>query len=212
MNIKRICITLCAACAVSFSAWAQTARQVLDQTANKLRHCGGIEASFEGTQFKGLREAGSANGSIQVQGSKFKINSSNMTTWYNGRTQWTMLSGSDEVNVSNPSAAELQQVNPYAFLNIYKQGYNLKLNNTTYNNKVCHEVRLVSQSRNSEIQQMILVIDKQTHMPLSIRVKDNHGDWVRIRVNNLKTGKKWNDANFQFNSKQHPGIQVIDLR
>lgn len=212
MKIKRIFITLCAACAVSLSTWAQTARQVLDQTANKLRHSGGIEASFEGTQFKGLREAGTANGSIQVQGNKFKIASSNMTSWYNGRTQWTMLAGSDEVNVSNPTAAELQQVNPYAFLNLYKQGYNLKLSSTTYRNIACHEVRLVAQSHSNDIQQMILVIDKQTHMPYSIRVKDNKGEWVRIRVSNIKTGKKWGDANFQFNAKQHPGIQVIDLR
>ncbi len=212
MNIKRICITLCAACAVSLSTWAQTARQVLDQTANKLRHCGGIEASFEGTQFNGLREAGTANGSIQVQGNKFKISSSSMTSWYNGRTQWVMLNGSDEVNVSTPTNAELQQVNPYAFLSLYKQGYNLKINSTTYNGKACHEVRLVAQTHGKDIQQMILVIDKQSYMPYSIRVKDNKGDWVRIRVNNIKTGRKWNDANFQFNSKQHPGIQVIDLR
>ena len=81
-----------------------------------------------------------ANGHIQVQGNKFKIASNALTTWFDGRTQWTLMNGSDEVNVSNPTAAELQQVNPYTFINLYKSGYNLKLANTTYHGKACHEL------------------------------------------------------------------------
>ena len=119
MKIKRIFITLCAACAVSMASFAQTARQVLDQTASKLKNSGGIEASFEGTQFKGTHETGTANGHIQVQGNKFKIASNALTTWFDGRTQWTLMNGSDEVNVSNPTAAELQQVNPYTRLSTF---------------------------------------------------------------------------------------------
>ena len=212
MKIRNLFFTLVAACAVSVSGFAQTARQVLDQTASKLRNSGGVEASFEGTQFKGQHEAGSTAGSLQVQGSKFKISSNNMTTWFDGHTQWTMLTGSDEVNVSTPTAAELQQVNPYTFLNLYKNGYNLKLANTNYHGKACHEVRLLAQNHTNAIQLLIAVIDKQTHLPYSIRIKDNKGEWTRIRVNGIHTHRKWNDAHFRFNPKYHPGIEVIDLR
>lgn len=212
MKIRNIFFTLVAACAVSVSGFAQTARQVLDQTASKLRTSGGVEASFEGTQFKGQHEAGSTAGCLQVQGSKFKISSNNMTTWFDGHTQWTMLTGSDEVNVSTPTAAELQQVNPYTFLNLYKNGYNLKLANTNYHGKACHEVRLLAQNHTNAIQLLIAVIDKQTHLPYSIRIKDNNGEWTRIRVNGIHTHRKWNDAHFRFNQKNHPGIEVIDLR
>lgn len=212
MTFKRIFFTFAAACAVSFSAYAQTARQILDKTASKLKHSGGIEASFEGTQFKGQHETGTATGNIQVQGSKFKIASNALTTWFDGRTQWTLLNGSNEVNVSTPTAAELQQVNPYTFINLYKQGYNLKLANTNYNGKQCHEVRMIAQNKNNGIQLVILVIDKQTNLPLSIRMKDNHGEWTRIRVNSLKTKRHWSDANFRYDAKQHPDFEVIDLR
>lgn len=212
MKIKHIFLTLAAACAVSVSGFAQTARQVLDQTASKLKSSGGIEATFEGTQFKGQHESGSTAGSLQVQGSKFKISSNHMTTWFDGHTQWTMLTGSDEVNVSTPTAAELQQVNPYTFLNLYKNGYNLKLANTNYHGKSCHEVRLLAQNHANAIQLLIAVIDKQNHLPYSIRIKDNKGEWTRIRVNGIHTHRKWNDANFRFNTKAHPGIEVIDLR
>lgn len=212
MKIRRIFLTLGAAFAFSLASIAQTARQVLDQTANKLRNSGGIEVAFEGTQFKGTHEAGTATGSIQVQGSKFKITSSAFTTWFDGRTQWTLMNGSDEVNVSKPTAAEQQQNNPYAFLNLYKQGYNLKLASTNYHGKQCDEVRMIAQNKNNTLQLVIAVIDKQTHLPLSLRMKDNRGEWMRIRINGIHTNKRWNDANFKFDSKSHPNIEIIDLR
>lgn len=212
MRLQRIIITLAVFVAMSMTAWAQTARQILDQTATKLRNSGGIEAFFEGTQFKGQHEAGTATGNIQIQGNKFKISSNALTTWFDGRTQWTLISGSDEVNVSNPTAAELQQVNPYTFLNLYKQGYNLKLSNVTYHGKQCHEVRMTAQNKTNTLQLIIAVIDKQTELPLSLRMKDNRGEWTRIRINSIHSNKRWNDSVFKFDSKSYPNIEVIDLR
>lgn len=213
MKLQRILLTLFAACSLGVSPiWGQTARQVLDATAGKLKNSGGIEAKFEATQFKNTHEAGTASGNIFIQGNKFKIASPSLTTWFDGHTQWTLLRGSDEVNVSTPTAAELQQSNPYTFINLYKRGYNLRLANTNYQGKNCHEVRLIAQNKSNSIQLLILVVDKKTHLPLSIRMKDNHGEWTRIRVNSIRTHRRWSDATFRFNSKQHPGIDVIDLR
>lgn len=211
MNIKPILLTFLSAATLTLSATAQTARQVLDQTAAKLKAAGGIEATFEGTQFKGTTETGQASGTIQVQGQKLKINTPALTTWFDGRTQWTLMSGSDEVNVSKPTAEELQQINPYHFVNLYKRGYDLRLAPTTYGGKACHEVRLTAQDKGNKAQLIILVIDKQTMMPRSIRIKDNRGNWNRVRVNQIHTGKRWSDANFKFDPATHPGIEVIDL-
>ncbi len=212
MKLKHIVVTTFAALAFHVSLCAQTAQSVLSQTSSALRSAGGIEATFEGTQFKGTKETGTATGQIQISGNKFKLSSSSLTTWFDGRTQWTLLTGSDEVNVSNPTAAELQQINPYTFLNLYKKGYTLSLRDVTYHGAKCHEVRMTAQGRQSNIQQLIAVIDKQSHYPLSIRIKNNKGDWSRIRVSNVRTHQKWADSNFKFDSKQHPGIEVVDLR
>lgn len=212
MNIRRIFLSLLASCAISGATFAQTARQVLDQTAAKLKSSGGIEATFEGTQFKGTKESGSTSGHIQVQGNKFKITSNGLTTWFDGHTQWTLLNGSNEVNVSNPSAAELQGLNPYTFVDLYKKGYNLRLASTNYHGHPSHEVRLIAQNKSNNIQLLIAVIDKKTNLPHSIRVKDHSGQWTRIRVSGLKTGRRWSDQTFKFNEKQHPDVEVIDLR
>lgn len=212
MKHRRIYTLLLAACATSFGAFAQTARQVLDQTANTLKGSGGIEATFEATQFKGTQESGTTDGHIYVMGNKFKITSPSLTTWFDGRTQWTLLTGSDEVNMSTPTEAELQQINPYTFVNLYKRGYDLSLATTTYQGKACHEVRLTAQSKSGDIQLLILVIDKTSHLPLSIRLRNNRGEWMRIRVSGIRTRRNYGDSTFRFDEKQHPGIEVIDLR
>ena len=212
MKIKHILLTLFAAGFMTMSGMAQTARQVLDRTASKIKSAGGIEAAFEATQFKGVQENGTTHGQICVQGNKFKITSPALTTWFDGTTQWTLLHSSDEVNVSTPSEVELQQINPYTFINLYKKGFNLTLNNSVYQGKSVDEVRMQAQSSSNRIQVLIVTLDKTSHMPLSIRMKDHKGEWVRIRVSGLKTKRNFNDSTFKFNTKVHPGIEVIDLR
>ncbi len=212
MNFRRILLTLLTGAAITTATFAQSARQILDRTSSKLKSSGGIEANFEATRFNGIQEAETANGQISLSGNKFKITSSSLTTWFDGRTQWTLMHGSDEVNVSTPTAAELQQINPYTFLSLYKKDYNLTTTNTTYHNKPAFEVRMHAQSAASTLSLIIITIDKATDMPLSVRIKDKKGVWMRIRVSNIQTGKRFNESTFKFDTTQHPGIEVIDLR
>lgn len=211
MNIKHILQIILCACTL-LPVQAQKAQDILDKTAGKLKNSGGIEAVFEATAFKGTKETGSASGTIKVKGNKFKIESNSLTTWFDGKTQWTLLAGSDEVNVSTPTAAELQAINPYSFINIYKKGYTATLTKASYEGKSVHEVRLVATSKKSSMQKILLTIDPTTLMPLSVRFKNAKGDWTRIRVRSIKTGRKFADAVFTFDAKQHPGIEIIDLR
>ena len=211
MNIKHIFQIILCACTL-LPVQAQKAQDILDKTAGKLKNSGGIEAVFEATAFKGTKETGSASGTIKVKGNKFKIESNSLTTWFDGKTQWTLLAGSDEVNVSTPTAAELQAINPYSFINIYKKGYTATLAKASYEGKSVHEVRLVTTSKKSSMQKILLTIDPSTLLPLSVRFKNAKGDWTRIRVRSIKTGRQFADAAFTFDAKQHPGIEVIDLR
>ena len=108
---------------VLLPCFAQSAGQILNQVATKLQKTG-VKASFEATTFKGLSPNGTVLGTIQAEGNKFKIQSGSMTTWFNGKTLWSMMSGSDEVNVSTPTETEIQKMNPTAFINLYRDNCN----------------------------------------------------------------------------------------
>lgn len=194
------------------STHAQTAIQIMDQTAAKLKSSGGIQASFTATQFKGATEGESVKGKIDIMDKCFYMNSPQMSSWFDGKTQWTMIAGSGEVNVLTPTAQELQQMNPYQFIDLYKSGYKASVSNYNYNGKNCHNIRLVAKKKGKDIQEMRVVIDKNTHLPYSIRILQKNGDWLRLRVSDIKTGKNWDKGHFQFSPKDHPNIEVIDLR
>jgi len=194
------------------TANAQTARQILDQTSAKLQKSGGLQATFTATTYKGLQVTGSSTGSICVQGNKFKLTTTASTTWFNGKTQWAMMQGSDEAYVSTPTEAELQSVNPYTFINLYKSGYTLTTKKTTYGGKPCHEVELNATGASGSIERMIVTVDASTYLPRCVRIKPRRGEWVRLQVTGLSTGKKWSQKFFEFSEKDYPAVEVIDLR
>lgn len=189
---------------------AQDARSILDKTAAKLNK-GGVQADFELTTFKGTAQQGGTSGSINVQGSKLFIEAQEMTLWYDGKTQWTLMKNAGEVNISTPDE-ESQPMNPYAFVNLYKKGYTLSMKDATYQGAVCHEVRLLSQNAQAPIQEMLITISKTTLLPQSIRIRQGKNGWTRIRISRAATGKRWKDDHFRFNEQAHPSIEVIDLR
>lgn len=213
MNTRKLFLTLAAMfLLVATPAIAQTAKDVLDKTAAKLRGNGGMQANFEATTFKGTTQTGSTDGSIFISGTKFQFSTSELAVWFDGKTQWSLLKSSNEVNVSTPTQEEIQQMNPYAFAEIYKKGYNLSLTETTYKGTACYEVRLLAQKRTASIQEMRITIGKTNYLPQSVRIRQGSNGWTRIRINSLKTGKKWNEDFFRFNPKDYPDTEVIDLR
>ena len=116
--------------ALPLSAQKLDAQDILDRTATAFRQAGGIQADFTvQTYAKGVLQ-GSSVGTIRLKGEKFLLDADGVKTWFDGRTQWSYLTNSDEVNVSEPTPEELQSINPYALLSIYKQGYHMKLGKT----------------------------------------------------------------------------------
>lgn len=211
MKIRSLLVTLLVALMAVVPAGAQNARKILDQTSSKLQSCGGISATFAATSFKNNAASGATSGNIYIQGNKFKMSSGYGTTWFNGTTQWALTNGSDEVYISTPTAAELQSINPYTFVNLYKSGYTLSVKDATYNGKSCHEVKMKANSKKS-IKEMLVTIDKTTHLPLCVRLLQSNGIWIRIQVSNISTGKSWNSSFFEFSQKDYPNVEIVDLR
>lgn len=213
MRILKFLICVMAVCAIStIPARGESAKSVLDKTAEKLKNSGGISASFLATSFKAKEAIGSASGTIYVQGNKFKITSPRTTTWFDGKRQWSLMTGSDEAYVSEPTTEELQTINPYTFVNLYKSGYKMSMKDATYSGKSCYEVVLQAKKKSSQIPAMIITIDKSTFQPRCIRIKQQNGNWLRIQVYSMTTGQSWNANFFEFSQSEFPQVDVIDLR
>ncbi len=180
---------------------AQSAKEVLDKAAAAVSNKSGVTAQF-------TLKGGQMNdqGTISIKGKKFYATTPDIMVWFDGKTQWTYVKKNDEVNVSNPSESQLQALNPYTFIYMYKKGYNY----TMTKKGGSYEVHLTANDKKASVQEMYLTINQKTYIPSQIRVKHSKG-WNTIDVTNFKNAKL-SDGIFRFNAKDFPKAEVIDLR
>ena len=189
-------------CHLSFSeAHAQSAIKVLDKAASTIALKDGVKADFKMTG--GM---GSASGTIVIKGKKFHATTPQATIWFDGKTQWTYLKDNDEVSVTTPNESQLQAINPYNFLNLYKKGYDATLNSSGNS----HVVHLTATSSERKIKEIFITVDKKTNYPTQVKMLQGK-KWTIFDISNLKK-QNIPDSPFKFNSKDFPKAEIIDLR
>lgn len=198
--MKKICFLIMAAL-LSTASMAQTAKSVLDKAAAHITVKEGVKAGFK---MKG--GIGNANGTIYIKGKKFHATTPKATVWFDGKTMWTYLKANDEVNISNPTEAQLQAINPYNFINLYKSGYASTLNNTGD----AYVVHLTSTGNDHKIKELFITIDKTSYQPKQVKLLQGK-TWTIFDIIEL-TKTKIADSQFRFNAKDFPQAEVIDLR
>ena len=112
----------------------------------------------------------------------------------------------NEVNISTPTQAQQQMMNPYTFINVYKTGYKM----SSAKAGASYEVHLVAQNQKRSIQEMYVTVNSKTYVPSRVKMKHN-GRWYTVTISNF-SAKKQPDSLFTFNSKDYPSAEVIDLR
>ena len=190
------------------------AKAVLDRTADAFRKAGGVKADFVVKAVTNGLAEGAENGTIQLKGEKFVLKTSDVVTWFDGKTQWSYVAKNDEVNVSSPTQDELQQINPYTFLYMYQKGFSYKLGTTkTFRGKAVWEVILTAKDKKQELERVTLFVTKDTYEPLYILLQQR-GQQTRneITVTSYQTRQNYADSVFAFDRKQYPGAEIIDLR
>ena len=202
MFMKRLSI-ICMLLVLTVSISAQNAthaRKILDKTASIIGRKGGAVANFS---ISG--KYGNSSGTIAIKGNKFNAKTPQAIVWYDGKTQWTYMKKNQEVNVSTPTEAQQQSMNPYKFISIYKNGFKLGMKNVSEG----WQIHLYATNQKRTIKEMYIVVGKN-YLPKTIRMRQSNG-WTTIKVTNFKA-KNLADTMFRFNAKDFPNAEVIDLR
>lgn len=200
--MKKITLTLMVL-VWTLMSYAQTATQLLDRSAATLRAAGNVKIGFTMEV-----EGGSSTGYIKLQRQKFVINMGGSITWFDGKTMWTYVQANDEVNVTTPSADAVAKMNPYAFLSFYKKGYTAKMGKSTAKE---HEVILTGK-QGSPYKKVVVRINKSTRYPSVITMTSSKDAVTTIRCNSFLKNQKYKDSTFQFNKKNYPNAEIVDLR
>lgn len=187
---------------LSLSAQQDTkAKNILDKTVEKYNQSKGISVIFGGSQ----------SGKLLLKGEKFQLTTQDVTTWFDGQTQWSYLKQNEEVNISTPTPEELRAINPYAWLSLYKQGFNYRYSGVkTREGKQGHEIVLTPQTK-QDIQSITLLIGSD-YEPIYIGILPTEGQMQEFIVHNYRTQLDLNDNAFRFDKSKYPNAEIIDMR
>lgn len=202
MKKLSIFLLLMMACLTSGAQNSSLARKVLDKTAAVVGNKDGASANFSMTS----KKYGNITGNIAIKGNMFHAATSDAIVWYNGKTQWSYLKKTNEVNVNTPTEAQQMRMNPYKFITMYKKGYNMGITDKGSN----YWIHLTAQNKSGAVQEFYICVNKKTYKLSQIRMRQG-SEWTDISISNFKT-KKLSNAQFTFNVKDFPNAEVIDLR
>lgn len=212
MKLSRI-LLFCAALLLANAqvAQAQNGTAALDRVVEKIRRSGDLSAAFTLTVYNALNEpVDKQSGTIKLSGDKFYWTTPAMTVWYNGQLQWAYVKASEEVNLTEPTPAEIASINPYTLITTYKQNFNVKA--LKAKNSQQRVAELTPKKKGTQIDRVVLTVNASNWMPQSFQIYYSDRTHSTIALSRLVTGQNFSDATFVFDKKQYPKAEVIDLR
>lgn len=205
--MKRLSYILFMIVAVFSAQAAGNADTVINKVVNTYRAAKGISADYIITT-----DQGQTSGNIAMKGEKFRMLSADLKCWYNGTLQWSYTPVTEEVNITQPTAEELQMVNPYSIISSFRQSFRTQLlKSATASN---HEVQMLPKNgKATDIKSVRLTINKTTNLPVKIIFELKDMSSVIVTLSHYKTGQNFSDSTFVFNKTMVPaGTPVVDLR
>lgn len=203
--MNKIYLTLLYIVLANTAALAQTAGEVLQQVIDTYNDSKGITADYTMTY-----DRNTDHGTIAMEGNKFRILSTDLKCWYDGKTQWAYSSMTEEVNITEPTQEELQMSNPYAAIVAFKNSSDVSMVTTQQGN---YMLSLIPQTADSDVRLIQLFVGTTSYqIEKAVFVMADNSQYTVV-VENYTTGKKFDKNTFKYDPKQVPtGAQVVDLR
>lgn len=186
----------------SFAA-KPAASQVLNQLRQKMS-APAVEVFFT---IYGAQQP--VQGSATLSGAKLAMTTPEMCIWYDGTTQWTYLASNREVNISEPSAAELLVSNPFAILSADTSEYKARRLSDAAG---CDRISLSPADTSAGIVEIVVAVDKNTHWPKAVTVTFDDQRKIEMSIDRINAAKTKPAGTFRYNKAAYPADEIIDLR
>jgi outer membrane lipoprotein-sorting protein len=191
------------------------AKDILDKSSAAFTNSGNMSVYFT-MDLKDVpnKQSMAYDGTIDLKGEQFHIDTPDSEIWFNGKTQWVLQKSWGEVNISEPTAQEAQALNPGTVFAIYKKGCKYKYLGTKTDVKMrkVHEIELIPENKKGEMKKIILQINVSDWMPVMFHILFANQIENIIYINKYQTKLNLSDNLFVFDAKKYPGAEIIDLR
>ena len=191
----------------------KTAATILNGVTVKYKGYTSVKATFT------MKTEGSTNkitdtqtGTVYVKGNKYKLELVNQEIICDNIKIWTYLKDANEVQVNNYEPDE-NAITPTQIFTIYEKnflcGY---VEEQTLNGKIYQVIDMTPNDKTKSYFKVRLLIDKVEKTIYSAKVFDKSGSRYTYEITKFTPNPPIVDTYFSFNAKDHPGVEVVDLR
>ncbi len=215
---KVIVLSLLSICIPFTEIMAQTdakAKSVLDAVSKKVNSLKSLKADFTLSLSGG--KSGSTKdtkkGTISLKGQKYHVVISGQEIICDNKTVWTYNKEAKEVNISNFNPDE-QTISPAKlFTNFYDKEYKYSYKGEKKEKgKTCDIIELLPIDASKKFTKIELLIDKASSTIIGGNINEKNGNKYSYSVSNFTSNPAIPDAFFQWNEKEHAGVEKVDLR
>lgn len=182
---------------------------IIGKLADGFTKGGGAYIEFVSTTTAGNNMVQKITGNMTIKGEKFAMRSNVMDMGFDGKTAWSYIKGSDEINLSEPTKEELLTINPYILLNNYQSMYRAEYKGKSGNNE---QITFTPVSTGGEIKSATVSIDAGRSCPTRLEIVNRDASKTVITINKYEARTKNDDSIFVFSKKDYPNTEIIDLR
>ena len=195
-----------------FSQAKKTSEEILKDVSEKTKSYSSIKVNFTyNMDNPGAKVHESETGTLLVKGDKYRLDIAGQNVICDAVTSWTYLAESNEVQV-NAVETDEAVITPTKLLTSYSEDYKSKLTGeVTKNGQALYVIELKPNNVKS-VTGVELNIDKELLRIMRIAIQDKSGNTFTYIVNKFETNVPVKDSDFTFNEKDHPGVEVIDMR
>lgn len=215
--MKRTFTVLCLLfCMQSFAQNTQNdpkASQILNAVSAKYKSLKAVKAEFTVRVENGQNTTNDVQtGTLFVKGNKYKVQLKNQEITSDNNTVWTYLKDANEVQVNTYDPDE-NSITPSEIFTIYEKDFLYAfIEEKKVNGKVIQFIELTPHDKAKPYFKIRLGIDKSSKTVQSAVVFDKNGNRYTYEIKNFVSNPTLEDAFFSFDTKQHPGVEVVDLR
>ncbi len=185
-------------------AGAQTVESVLFPMMSKLNGGNSITVKF-----RTMAADASVAGSLTICRERFKMHTPHLSTWYDGRTLWSYNDAARETSVTEPTADELMEINPFDILNNYQKRFVTKIARRSATSTA---VEFTPKAKGSAVKSATLTLNSSTGMPQAMNITFANGSKLKVDVTSVAEGKAVAKSAFTYPANQYPNVELIDLR
>lgn len=197
----------------AFAQYEDKARGILDAMSNKYQEMGAFKSDFTYTMENSTEAINEDfSGEIFVKGDKFRLKMGGQEIINDGETVWTYLEDVNEVNIDNYNPDE-GDISPSEIFNAYKRGFKYKyIEEETIDGHTYHVIDLNPENTDNQFHKIRLHIDKSDNSLKMWKIFSKDGTHYTYKISNFNSEAQIANSLFTFDTSQHKGVEVIDLR